>query len=164
VFFWSTGAYEQARGERELANLLVEGPAPDFAPPLEEGSLVGRIRSPQQGWAAVIFEGTGESVLRKGVGHVSGSALPQDPGNVVLAAHRDTFFRELKDVKVGDVLVMDTPAGEFQYEVLTASVVPPDAVEVLKQTSFPTLTLITCYPFSYVGSAPKRFVVHASRE
>lgn len=160
AFFFGSGAYEQARGERELArrlSLAQTGALPS------EGGLVGRIQVPRLDLSAVIFEGTTEPVLRKGVGHFIGSALPAAPGNVVLAAHRDTFFRALQNVKKGDEIVLQDLSGRFRYRVRSMTVVPPDAVEVLRPTPAPTLTLITCYPFAFLGHAPERFVVRAEQ-
>jgi sortase A len=161
AFVLGTGLYEQARGERELA--FSSRADERSSGGLTEGRVIGRIRMPRLDLSAVIFEGTSESVLRKGVGRLPGSALPADSGNVVLAAHRDTFFRSLKDVRKDDALILETPAGTFHYVVRTTKVVRPDAVEVLKPTSAPTVTLITCYPFGYLGRAPDRFIVRAER-
>jgi sortase A len=156
---------EQARGERELTRLLVESPENPSKPAnhLSNGSLVGRIRIPELDLSAVVFEGTDESVLRKGVGHLAGTAFPFESGNVVLAAHRDTFFRKLKDIRDGDTVSLDTPWGRYQYQVSSTQVVSPDAVEVIRPTEVPTLTLITCYPFYFFGHAPERFIVSARR-
>jgi sortase A len=128
--------------------------------PLTKGAVVGRVRVPSLGISAVIFEGTDESELMKGVGHWQGSPISGD-GNVVLAAHRDTFFRGLKAVREGDEIVVDTPAGSSNYRVSGTSIVWPDSMEVVKPTGSPTLTLITCYPFEFFGHAPKRFIVRA---
>jgi sortase A len=158
AFYITSFSFGQLRGERDLAALMS---APSGASAQREGRVVGRLRIPANDWSAIVFEGTGESVLRKGIGHLTGSALPASSGNVVLAAHRDTFFRNLQDVRVDDELVMETPGGAFRYVVRTSAVVPPSAVEVVRPTAAPTLTLITCYPFNFLGSAPDRFVVRA---
>ena len=86
-----------------------------------------------------------------------------DHGNVALAAHRDTFFRPLKDIVAGDEIDVVTPRGQFVYDVTGTSIVDPDDTSVLNPTEGPTLTLITCYPFDYIGHAPKRFIVRAER-
>jgi sortase A len=101
--------------------------------------------------------------LRLAVGHVPGTALPGEDGNVVLAGHRDTFFRPLKDVEPGDAVTLTTPEGRFEYRVEAAEVVAPTRTDLLESTSAPTLTLVTCYPFYLVGSAPDRFIVRATR-
>jgi sortase A len=165
-FYWGNGAYQQAQGERELAQMFSE--SSPRRPSLQPGSLVGRIRVPRLDMASVIFEGTEEAQLRKGVGHWSGSVLPLDPdnaaGNVVLAAHRDTFFRKLQQIQVGDRVILETVDGEALYSVSETRVVSPTAVEVLQPTGGPVLTLITCYPFQFVGPAPDRFIVRAHLE
>ena len=89
------------------------------------------------------------------------TALPGDPGNVVLAGHRDTFFRRLKDVRPGDRVTLTTPEGVFNYDIDSTAVVAPDRMEVLAPSASSSLTLITCYPFNYVGPAPDRFIVRA---
>jgi sortase A len=107
--------------------------------------------------------GDDDATLSKAVGHLSDTPLPWDAGNTALAGHRDTFFRPLEGVKVGDDVYFDTARGRLHYRVQRAFVVEPEDVWVLDPTSDPTLTLITCYPFQYVGPAPKRFIVQARR-
>jgi sortase A len=109
----------------------------------------------------VIFEGTSERTLELGVGHLTASSRPETAGNVVLAAHRDTFFRPLRDVHQGDAITVTTPRGERTYQVRSTEVVQPTDVSVIRPTAHDTLTLITCYPFNFVGAAPERFIVHA---
>jgi sortase A len=106
-------------------------------------------------------EGDGEEELRRGPGHLAGSAFPGGPGNCIIAGHRDTHFRVLKNIRKGDDIVLETRNGQFLYRVKTTRIVTPDNTSALKPTSDPELNLITCYPFYYVGSAPKRFVVEA---
>ena len=114
---------------------------------------IGRIAIPRLGLSAVIAEGADEAALRRAVGHVPGTALPGQPGNVGLAGHRDTFFRPLRHVRLNDIIVLATEHGEFRYRVASTRVVDPHAVEVLDPTAEETLTLVTCYPFSYIGAA-----------
>jgi sortase A len=128
-----------------------------------EGSVVGRIEIPRIHLSAMIAEGTSRQVLEKAAGHVVDSALPGQAGNVALAGHRDTFFRRLGQLKVGDVIKLTTPGGQYLYRVRFTDVVSPDETWVLEPSSGQTLTLVTCYPFYFVGSAPKRFVVRARR-
>jgi len=109
----------------------------------------------------IAFQGTDEAVLKRGVGHLIGSSLPGDKGNVVLAAHRDTFFRTLKDIEEGDEISFTTRDRAKRYIVESTQIVDPEQTWVLKATSTPMLTLVTCYPFQYVGHAPKRFIVRA---
>jgi sortase A len=95
------------------------------------------------------------------VGHIPGTALPGEDGNIVLAAHRDTFFRPLRNIQKGDEIALTTLSGAYRYRVESIQIVGPDDVGVLSPTKQPTLTLVTCYPFYFVGSAPKRFIVRA---
>jgi len=97
------------------------------------------------------------------VGHLPGTALPGEAGNVALAGHRDGLFRPLRDVRPGDFITFKTPNREFHYQVQWTAVVPPTAVRVIQPTSEPALTLVTCFPFYFVGAAPERFVVRARK-
>jgi sortase A len=112
--------------------------------------------------SAAAREGVDRQTLRSAVGHIPGTALPGAPGNAGFAAHRDTFFRPLKGVRTGDEVVLTTPNGVYRYSVVTTRVVDPSDVSVLSTTTDPTLTLVTCYPFDYIGSAPQRFIVRAN--
>ena len=129
---------------------------------LPEG-LIGNIAIARLGISVVLMEGTGESVLQHAAGHVAGTSLPGEPGNVGVAAHRDTFFRPLQNVRSSDVIVLTTPTGEYEYRVVAVKIVNPSDVEVLSATQGETLTLVTCYPFYFIGSAPERFIVRAQR-
>jgi sortase A len=124
-------------------------------------TTVGMIEIPAVGLATRVLEGSNAGTLRLAVGHIPGTALPGPSGNVGLAGHRDTFFRPLRRIKLGDEIRFTTVAGNFKYRVISLRVVLPDAVEVLKDTQLPTLTLVTCYPFDFVGTAPQRLIVHA---
>jgi sortase A len=129
--------------------------------PLVEGGVVGEIQVPRLQLKAIVVQGDSHTILRRAVGHIPETALPGAPGNVVLAGHRDTFFRPLRNIRVGDAITLQTSDGAFQYLVESTEVVPASAVEVLKATNGRTLTLITCYPFDYIGPAPNRYVVRA---
>jgi len=124
---------------------------------------LGVIRIRRINIEAPILQGTSDWALNRGVGHIEDTALPGEPGNAGLAGHRDGFFRALKDVRVGDTLELETIGDVATYSVERAWVVAPDDVSVLDQTSSPSLTLVTCYPFYFVGSAPQRFIVRAVR-
>ncbi len=139
-------------------------PIPSESLPKASG-VVGRITIPRLAISAVIVEGTSETSLRRAVGHIPETALPGEPGNVGLAGHRDTFFRALRSVRRGDVILLATTRGEFRYRVVGTRVVSPRAVEVLDPdpAGRETLTLVTCYPFYFVGAAPSRFIVRAER-
>jgi sortase A len=126
-----------------------------------EGSPLGRIDIPRVGLSAMILEGTGHRTLRRGAGHVPGTPLPGQEGNVAIAGHRDTFFRTLRDIHTGDEITLTTLDGSYSYRVSSARVVDPGDTAVLDDSEDSVLTLVTCYPFYFVGPAPKRFVVRA---
>src|SRR5688572_9778330 len=125
------------------------------------GSVLGRIEIPRLGVSAVIRAGSDARTLRLAVGHIPGTALPGQTGNIGLAGHRDTFFRRLRYVRADDDIRLVTTSGTFTFKVDTTTIVLPKDTWVLDPTPVSTLTLVTCYPFTYVGSAPKRFIVHA---
>jgi sortase A len=131
-------------------------------PPPAPGSTIGRIEIPRLGVSSVIRAGSDARTLRLAVGYIPGTALPGENGNVGLAGHRDTFFRQLRDVNPDDEIRVTTKDGVFHYYVQRTNIVQPKDVWVLDQTSYPALTLVTCYPFSYIGSAPQRFIVRAA--
>jgi sortase A len=121
---------------------------------LQEGDLFGRLEVPRLNMSVMVMEGIGAKTLRLGAGHIPGTPM-------AFAAHRDSFFRPLKDVKVDDSIRFTTPDGVTEYRVVSTKVVPPTDTSVLETTSDKTLVLITCYPFYYIGPAPKRFIVEA---
>lgn len=131
--------------------------------PLETGALIGRIEIPRLGVSTIVLEGDDSKTLRRGVGHIPDTAPPGSNGNVGLAAHRDTFFRALKDIRKDDIIRLRTLDGSYKYRVEWTEIVDPEDTQVLADTGLPELTLVTCYPFYYVGSAPNRFIVHAQR-
>ena len=128
---------------------------------LPAGSVIGRVEVPRIGLRAVIVQGDTETILQRAVGHVPGTALPGQSGNVAIAGHRDSFFRSLRKIRPGDRIVLETPGKSYNYQVEATLVVAPTDVSVLRSSSLRQLTLITCYPFSWIGSAPNRFVVLA---
>jgi sortase A len=157
-----SAAREQEALSRELErSRAAHASSAPAAPRLAARALVGRIDVPRLKLSALAREGVDTRTLRGAVGHVPGTALPGERGNAAFAAHRDTFFRPLKDVRSGDAVEISTPSGVHRYVVTGTRVVDPSAIEVLEPTPAPTLTLVTCYPFEYVGSAPKRFIVTA---
>jgi sortase A len=168
AFLWGRAQYDQAEGKWALEHILPGDPTtitgPTRRPPDNaEGSLVGRIDIPRLDLSVVVFEGTSDSTLARGVGHLRGSAGPGERGNLVLAGHRDTFFRDLRYIQEGDAVNVMGPQGEFEYQVESVAIVEPDQTEVLKPGDGSTLTLITCYPFRYIGNAPQRFIVRATK-
>jgi len=124
--------------------------------------LIGRIEIPRLGVSAMVLEGASGRALRRGVGHVATTAFPGERGNVGLAGHRDTYFRKLAKTERGDRIWLRTPDGSFQYVVEEVMIVTPKRGDLLERGRAPELTLVTCYPFHYVGPAPKRFVVRAT--
>ena len=130
---------------------------------VKAGGLVGMLDVPRLQLTTPVVEGDDDQTLKRAVGHLPDTPMPWETGNSALAGHRDGLFRPLKDVKVGDEIRFRTTRDEFRYRVTRTSIVMPDDVSVLSAKSEPSLTLITCYPFYYVGSAPKRFVIYAER-
>jgi len=128
-----------------------------------EGTAVGLLQIPRIGVSAVIAEGDGEATLRRAVGHIPGTALPGQNGNIGLAGHRDGFFRPLAGIRLHDEIRLTVEGGRIsKYRVESTSVVEPTDVRVLDAGPRSSVTLITCYPFRFLGSAPKRFVVSAA--
>jgi len=126
-----------------------------------EGDVIGEIQVPRLGLNAIVVQGDSPASLRRAVGHISNSALPGEWGNVALAGHRDTFFRPLHDIRLGDEIRFKTPERSFEYLVESIEVVAPNDIQVLEPSTGHDLTFITCFPFHFVGAAPKRFVVRA---
>jgi sortase A len=155
----------QRRQDVRLQQLLrpVITPAALAAPVATDDGLIGRIEVSRLGISVIVMEGDSEITLQRAVGHIVGTALPGQPGNVALAGHRDSFFRPLRNIRVGDVIALTTPGGEFRYRVDSTRIVNPDDVSVLDSDSHEILTLVTCYPFYFVGAAPSRFIVRAER-
>ena len=133
----------------------------DTRRPFVAGETLGQIRIERLGLKAAISEGERASVLRRGVGHLQDTAWIGQGGNVALAGHRDTVFRSLRKIQTGDVIEIATAERSVRYRVDKTAVVSPDDLSVLRSSGRSTLTLITCYPFSYFGSAPDRFIVRA---
>jgi len=125
------------------------------------GEPIGRMEIPRLHLSVGILEGTAPKTLRVAAGHINGTALPGTAGNICIAAHRDTLFRPLREVQPQDAIIITTTYGTFRYIVDMVEIVSPSDVRVLRPTTDQELTLITCYPFTYVGPAPKRLAVHA---
>ncbi len=136
--------------------------APAVVAPVR-GDLVGRLDIPRIGISVMVVEGVDGGDLRRAAGHIPGTALPGEAGNVGIAAHRDTFFRPLRAIQRNDTITVSTLQGVYRYRVVSMKVVGPEDIQVLYPTGRDTLTLVTCFPFNYVGPAPKRFIVRADR-
>jgi sortase A len=180
---WLFQAYQTWRFERALKNAQTSAPttlqpASSSLPAESEadhalaeslgidglaGSPLGRIEISSIGLAAMIMEGVDTRTLRHAVGHIPGTPMPGQPGNVALAGHRDTFFRGLRNVHKDDEITLTTLHGSCRYLVDSTQVVGPEDIKVLSATPDNILTLVTCYPFYFVGPAPQRFIVRAHR-
>jgi len=125
------------------------------------GSWLARLEAPSVHLTATVLEGSDDRTLRRAAGHIEHTPPPGKPGNIGIAGHRDTTFRALRGVKVGDPLLLTTADRTYEYRVSRTWIVEPADVEVLDPTERPALTLVTCYPFSFIGSAPKRYIVRA---
>jgi len=168
---WAESFLYQSFENRELEKILASAPSPEAARAvgvtnrvIAPGSTIGRIEIPRLGVTAIVRSGSDARTLQLAVGHIPGTAFPGEAGNVGLAGHRDTFFRKLRDIRTDDVIEVVTAEGRFTYRVQRTDIVQPSDVWVLDPTKEPSLTLVTCYPFSYVGAAPERFVVRAALE
>ena len=140
-------------------NPTIERPIPPRSGP--DHQLIGRLEIPRVQLSVMVVDGDDEATLKVAAGHLPDTPLPWEFGNSAVAGHRDSFFRPLSQIKMSDRLRLVTPHGEFHYVVSNMRVVKPNDLSVLAQTGRSSLTLVTCYPFSYVGRAPKRFIVTA---
>jgi sortase A len=130
---------------------------------VKEGDALGRIEIPRLGLSVVVLQGTTSKTLLLGVGHMEGTALPGEAGNIGIAGHRDTYFRVLKDIRRNDEILLQTASGIARYEVDWVQITTPGDGAIVLPTTDSALTLVTCYPFHYIGAAPERYVVHAHR-
>jgi sortase A len=158
-FFGGASEHPDDAAHAELASA-----APLEYPILEPGAPVALIEVPRVDVRAMVVEGVDHRSLQRAVGHIPGTAFPGMVGNVVLAAHRDTLFAGLRDVELGDLVTMKTDQHTYTYRVSSIDVVAPSAVEVMGPSSERVLTLITCFPFDFVGPAPMRYIVRATQE
>ena len=137
--------------------------APARKPAPTPGTVLAKLTLPSLGIATTVLEGTDDGTLSRGSGHIEDTPFPGEQGNIGIAGHRDTVFRPLKRVKAGDPLVLTTADSVYHYRVTKTLIVDPEDVYVLDPTAKPTLTLVTCYPFEFIGHAPRRFIVQAER-
>ena len=158
-FVWARASYD------EIARSNLPLPVIDNveAPGLGLGSTLGRLEVPRLGLSTIVIEGDDPYTLLVGAGHLAETPLPWHDGNSVLAGHRDTDFRPLRKIQAGDMIRFHTADVAIEYVVRETRIVEPTDLTALRATALPTLTLITCYPFSYIGPAPKRFIVRAER-
>ena len=160
----ATGFYAQARGARAVS----QSPGHPYIAARRpmDGEALGRLEFPRLGLDLVVFEGVSEATLRKGPGHLSGTAWPEATdagGNCVIAGHRDSFFRRLADARKGDLVRFHGPSGTSTYRLTERRIVKPEDVSSIAPTRGARLTLLTCYPFSWTGSAPYRLIWKAER-
>ena len=143
----------------------VSAPSTEDLPraPVVRGAVLGRLEIARLGISVIVAEGVDSRTLRRAVGHIPGTALPGQAGNVAISGHRDTFFRALKDIQRDDEVLLTTLEGFYRYRVESIKVVEPGDTAVLDDSTESVLTLVTCYPFYYVGPAPRRFIVRAHR-
>lgn len=159
----------QSQAERQFQEITPVRPSPfesgpktpRAVPRAKLGDAIARLEIPRLGADLYVVEGDGARELRLGPGHIAGTPMPGQDGNCIIAGHRDTHFRILKDIRRGDEIVLQTRNGEFTYRVQSTQVVSPKDTRALRPTQDAELHLVTCYPFYYVGSAPKRFIVKA---
>ena len=159
-------AYENVEARRFQAERAAEfaRAAEAYAPvSVRTGSLLGMLDVPRLNLIAPVIEGDDDATLKRAAGHLPDTPLPWEQGNTAIAGHRDGLFRPLKDIKVGDEIRFRSSRDQLRYRVTDTSIVEPDDLSVLEPRGPASLTLITCYPFYYVGSAPNRFIVHAER-
>jgi len=149
---------------QEQASRQLSSSSAPLPPDVERArGLVGRLEIPRIALSVMVNEGTSPLTLRRGVGHVEDTAMPGKSGNIGLAGHRDTFFLPLRNVRRHDLVTLVTQQGTFRYRVVSTRIVAPTEVSVLASDAGQVLTLVTCYPFYFVGAAPKRFIVRAER-
>ena len=125
----------------------------------EPGAWIARLEAPAVELKATVLEGSDDRTLRRAAGHIEYTPMPGEPGNIGIAGHRDTTFYPVRKLKAGDRLTLTTASHVFEYDVRDTWIVEPEDVQVLDPTARPALTLVTCYPFNFVGNAPKRFIV-----
>ena len=159
-------AYESVEARRfqaEQAAEFARAAQADAPVTVRAGGLVGMLDVPRLQLTAPVIEGDDEVTLKRAAGHLPDTPLPWESGNSAIAGHRDGLFRPLKDIKVGDEIRFRSSRDQFRYRVTDTSIVRPDDISVLQPRGPASLTLITCYPFYFVGNAPKRFIIFAER-
>jgi len=155
--------FENRAAQDFARELRLKGPA-TWAPPVPaSGGVIGQLDIPRIGLSVMVVQGVGSKQLRVAAGHIPGTALPAEAGNVGIAGHRDTFFRSLRFIHTDDMIALRTLRATYHYKVVSTRVVRPEDIRVLDPGGDDSLTLVTCYPFYYVGPAPERFIVRAER-
>src|SRR5437899_6667174 len=145
----------QQRAHEWLSRKTVEPRPKPHA--IRRGEVIGELEIPSLNISVAVFEGDDARILSLGAGHIPKTTLPPGSGNIGIAAHRDTYFRPLRLIRVNDLIELKTLAGASRYAVTETKIVQPSDIGVLATAPGRDLTLVTCYPFYYIGSAPKRF-------
>jgi sortase A len=154
---YESWTFEQEIGAAKVITTAIVEAVPD----VRDGDILGKLTIPRIGISVMFLQGMDEKELLLGAGHVPGTPSPGGDGNVVIAAHRDTFFRKLESIRPGDSIQIATVHHTYEYVVASTEIVDPQDTEPMESGDRQELTLITCFPFYYVGAAPKRFIVHA---
>ena len=155
----------QIRANEDFERLQSRSSGADALPGGVTSGVMGRVEISRLNVSVAVVEGSTDAILRHAAGHITGTALPGEPGNVGISAHRDTFFRPLRNIRRGDVITITSLTGTYRYRVDFFRIVPPSDVSVLNPDTRQRqiLTLVTCYPFYFIGPAPDRFIVRAER-
>ncbi|NEZ05015.1 class D sortase [Wenzhouxiangella sp. XN201] len=149
-------------GQTAVSSVRQEA-VPETAPAVDIASLpVAVLRIAKVGLEVPVYADLSELNLSRGAGWIGGTAAPNTGGNMAIAAHRDQYFRPLKDIQVGDTIELESLSGHGEYRVSRIAIVDPEDVTVLDDTTVPTVTLVTCYPFYFIGNAPQRYIVQAT--
>jgi len=160
---WSFQRAELREFDREMAGRRASATIVYTPPRAAAGELIGHMSIQRLGLSVVVMEGTSSATLRHAAGHIVGTAMPGNVGNVGISGHRDTLFRPLRNIRHNDIIELTTLQGEYRFRVVSTQLVSPQDIVVLNSSGGQVLTLVTCYPFYYVGSAPRRFIVRAER-
>lgn len=160
---WCVWMLHQQAVRQRSAKVALHAVSVMRRPRLHRGDVVGELEIPRLAVSVVVFEGDDDGILSQGAGHIPGTALAPAGGNIGIAAHRDTYFRPLRNIRKDDQIVLKTPEGVLRFSVTGTEIVRPSNVGVLAAAAGRDLTLVTCYPFFFVGNAPERFIVHARK-
>ena len=163
-WIWHEASVAQKRARRWLQRPpAIHVTPPQAILPKHHGDVIAELVIPRLRVSVMVFEGDDAGILKIGAGHIPGTGLPLQGPNIAIAAHRDTFFRPLRLIRPGDIIALKTATGVARFAVGDVEIVQPSDLSVLAPAPGRDLTLVTCYPFYYLGSAPERFIVHAER-
>jgi len=163
VYYSTQRAADQAQRDAQEWLKRARNSAEPLHRRIHHGDVLGRLTIPRLNLSVMVFEGDDEAILKQGAGHIPATSLPPEDGNLGIAAHRDTWFRPLRLIHPNDLVEFTTPQGVSRYRVTGTEIVWPSDIQVLAKARGRDLTLVTCYPFYYFGSAPKRWIVHAGQ-